>query len=640
MRFLPFLAFLLLQTCQISTVTNGTDPTYNTLIVEAETAEADRDYFAAAAAYQRAYALRPKNSDVIFRAGELYARTRDYRAAAAAYALVPANIESWPLLGLRYGRALKQSGQTEEAERVLGNFRAGYNGSDRAIMGEIVDGELAGLALDRGSAETSTVANLGLGVNSRGDETGASRMTPDQLLFASQRGEQSRLLTSRQVAAEWQRATAPGGFPIISGGQFGTGSFSDDGRFYFFTICSGAGADEANRCEIYRTGRRLSGAWTTPERLSDNVNSAGSNNAYPTTVTLEDNRQILYFASNRPGGRGGMDVYRATQADAVDRVTFEDPVLLGPAINTAGDEITPAFDRPNQVLYFSSNGHPGLGGYDVFRAQRTNGLYDRAVNSLRPVNSPADDRGFTVPDAAGFSLFSSNRAWRSEKPTTTDDDLYQIGLSGSAPGLRASVYDEATRAVVTGVEVALYEILPGRQEREVARQTFPESTYSLPLEAGKSYRVVLRRAGYESADYRVQTDATGSSIYGRPIYLRGTGARPPVPGSGGRSNGGSPNPPGSSDPDLAPAAAAPTAFRIQVSAAKTFDPNEDRYAALKSIAELSSEAVPDRDLRRITLGYYPTLEAARAVLPDVQRAGFPDAFVVRYDYGKRYGRVR
>ena len=378
-----------------------------------------------------------------------------------------------------------------------------------------------------------------------------------------------------------------------------------------------------------------------PTRLSAEVNSAAGSNATPAAVSLEDGRQILYFASSRPGGRGGMDVYRATQTDLSDPAGFGQLFHLPAAVNSLGDETTPVFDREGQMLYFASNGHPGLGGYDVFQAERMNGTYESSINLGAPVNSPADDRGLTLPGATGVAFFYSNRASLPEKETTTDDDIYQVTTGAAVPLLRATAYDEVSRQPLTDVEVSLLEVTADRRETEITRRVFSESTYALPLEAGKSYRVVLRHPGYQAADYRVRTDASGASVYGRPVYLRSSGA---APGRGGDdppvAPPGGERAPGSSDPDLAPAAAPPTAYRIQITATRVFDPAESRYAAVRDISELRSEAVAGRELKRVTVGYYDKIDVARSALDEIRLAGFPDAFVVRYDYGKRFGRVR
>ncbi len=628
---------VLLHGCGTPAVAYKADPKFGDLLIAAEQAEGEGQFLEAARKYHSAYELRLTRTDLIYRAAELYIRARDYETAAFAYSLVPEGGDDQPLLGLRYGRALKQAGQRVQAKQVLQDFKARYTGADRRIVGELVDDELLGLNHD-GFAPGDTryaATRLGAGINSGGDETGPSPLGATRLLFASARGDQFSILETQLVGTDWRRATPPGGFPIISGGRFGTGTFSDDGQTYFFTICNG---NATTRCEVFRTGLRLSGGWRTPMRLGSSVNAPGANNAYPSAVTLEDGRQVLYFASNRNGGLGGLDIYRATQTSVQDPTDFGEAVLLGTTINTYGDESTPVFDRERQVLQFASTGHPGLGGYDTFRAQRADGVYGQPQNLGAPINSPADDRGMTLPSGAGVAFLSSNRI-APGKPTTTDDDLYLISTGVSTPVLRATVFDAADRSALGGVEIILLQMLPDKQEREVMRTTFPSAAYQATLEPATTYKVVLKREGYERSDYRVVTDADGYAVYGRPIYLRPRGyvAGAPPPGS---VAGGGGSQTSLLDPDSAPAdSQKPTAYRIQIAAARAFDANEDRFARVKDIGQLRSERVPGRNLQRITVGYYGGLDEAKAALKRVKKAGFEEAFVVRYDYGERYGPI-
>ena len=638
MRLLLLLLPLLLCTCGPAPTTSPTgDPGYAALLEQAETAENRGEYIRAAQAYRRAYDLRPNRTEHVYRAAELFARGRAYMDAADAYSLTPADPATRPLLALSHGRALKQAGNYAAAESTLTEFLARYNSTDRAIVEDLVNNELRGIALARNTAPADIpVSNLGRGVNSSTDERSPAPAALDRLLFASTGAGDSRVLISRRIGADWQRGAAPAGFPILTGGQFGTGTFSAGSQAFFFTICGDVSGGSTNNCTIYRTSRRLSGAWEQPEKLGISVNLTNSNNAYPSAVTLEDGRQVLYFSSDRPGGRGGLDVYRATQIEAGNLTAFGDAVLLGPAVNTTGDEITPVFDRSDQELLFASNGHPGYGGFDLFSAKRSSGNYTRAVNLGAPINSPADDRGLTLAGVGGQAYLYSNRAALPDKPGTTDDDIFQVGLGADGPVLRASVYNANTRDLVPGVEITLLQINAGN-ETQVAKEVFADGNYLLALQNGASYKVILRRPGYQAANYQVRTDATGAGTYGRPIYLTPTGAGSQVPGQGGSGQvgGGS-----GEDPDREPAAAALITYRIQISATRKFDSDAKEYAEVRKIAELRSEAIPGRDLKRVTVGYYDSIDAARSALTRVQQAGFKDAFIVRYERGVRFGRIR
>ena len=616
----------------------GGGPGYAVLLQRAETAEAAGRYVTAAEYYRDAYAARPGRPEHAYQAAELYARARDYRNASESYALVPADGLRWPLLGLSYGRALKQAGQTRGAERVLTDFITAYNGTDRSIVIDLAETELVGLRLPAEEDPDPSVSRVSDAVNTAGDETGPSVATAEHLSFSRRQGGQNRAMVSVRGPAGWSPASPPPGFPVVTGGQLGSGSWSTDGNTYFFTICGGTGARTTERCEIYRTARRLSGAWLQPTKLSDAINAPGANNAYPSAVALEDGRQVVYFSSNRPGGVGGLDVYRATQIDAGVPGVFGELTLLGPAINTPGNEITPTFDRAAQRLTFASDGHPSYGGYDLFTAERREGRYASADNLGRPINSPADDVGLSRPGPAGYAFLVSNRAFPPEKTGTTDDDIFQVGVGATSPSLRATVYAQSTRLRISQAEVKLIEANRGAAERVVATQTATDGAYFFDLAPATTYRVEVRHPDYHATNYPVRTDPTGVAIYGRPIYLIEKGARPQVPGTGEVPSQNPPPTPG--EPDAVPGNEPPILYRIQLSATREYDPAEPRYQRAAQLGSIRTEAIPGRDLKRITLGNYLDLRAARTDLTTAKTAGFEDAFIVRYDYGKRYGRIR
>ena len=135
------------------------------------------------------------------------------------------------------------------------------------------------------------------------------------------------------------------------------------------------------------------------------VNDAGSNTMHP---SLSADGKTLYFASDRPGGMGGMDLYRMRMEDVF---TYGDVENLGEAVNTPGDEAFPFVRSTDNLLFFASNGHPGLGGYDIFMAHfNSEGKVVEPQNLGAPINSRMDDFSFVnnADQTAGY--FSSNRA--------------------------------------------------------------------------------------------------------------------------------------------------------------------------------------------------------------------------------------
>jgi len=155
------------------------------------------------------------------------------------------------------------------------------------------------------------------------------------------------------------------------------------------------------------------GTWQKPEPV-DKVSSKDYNTAHPFFSSHNDR---LYFSSNRPGGFGGSDIY---YADVYTDGMIGDPVNCGESINTAGDEVYP-FVLPNGVLYFSSNGHPGLGGLDVFCAKSEDDLFGDVQNLGVPVNSSRDDFSFILMEDQIIGYLSSNRSGG-----VGDDDIYLV----------------------------------------------------------------------------------------------------------------------------------------------------------------------------------------------------------------------
>ena len=187
----------------------------------------------------------------------------------------------------------------------------------------------------------------------------------------------------------------------------GSLTFSPDGKTMVFARGNSGKKKGTADVNLYITRLRRSG-WTEPRML--NINNPGY---WDSTPAFSRTGRRLYFASNRPGGYGGIDIYSAKMNA---RGRFYDVKNLGPEINTAGNEMFPYISDDGH-MYFASDGHAGFGGLDLFVARRENGQ-TVVENMGEPINSNADDFGmFLFKADRGF--FTSNRPGGAG-----DDDIY------------------------------------------------------------------------------------------------------------------------------------------------------------------------------------------------------------------------
>lgn len=175
----------------------------------------------------------------------------------------------------------------------------------------------------------------------------------------------------------------------------GVGAYNDLGDKYYFTSCYEGNA----YCKLYVTYLE-SGVWKNPELLNENVNAPGYDNKHPTLTRGGD---TLIFVSNRPGGKGGNDLWFSV---SLNGEAWEKPQPLPGDINTPFNEASPFCSQGN-LLFFSSDGHPGIGGMDIFMAKNYQSSNSTIQNLGTPFNSGYDDSFFSLGEAKGY--LSSNR---------------------------------------------------------------------------------------------------------------------------------------------------------------------------------------------------------------------------------------
>lgn len=264
----------------------------------------------------------------------------------------------------------------------------------------------------------------------------------------------------------------------------GTPSFSPDGNTMYYTYCA-QDPEGPRTAEIY-ISTRSSAKWGKGTRatiVKDSVTTLG----HP---SISPDGKYLYFVSDAVGGFGGKDIFRARVAGN----DFGPMENLGEEINTPGDEMFP-YVRDSVTLYFASNGHPGMGGLDLFKATQDSTGKWKVENLGAPINSMADDFGITFAGKEERGFFCSNRndargydhIYSFERPTIT------IFIEGIVNDVDEYPIEDATVRIV------------GKDGLNVKVPVKKDGTYRVELERDIRYVMMASARGYLNQNYELHT---------------------------------------------------------------------------------------------------------------------------------------
>jgi len=230
---------------------------------------------------------------------------------------------------------------------------------------------------------------------------------------------------------EWSKSE-PLGPPTNTPQNEGAQNFSVDGRYMFFVACdrpTGQG-----NCDIYYAIRK-GNAWS----LAINPGPPLNTQYWESTPSFSPAGDELYFASDRPGGKGKADIWVCkVTIQENGLLSFSEPRNLGSPINTTEDEFSPFIHADNKTLYFSSKGHPGLGGYDIFYSRKNpDGTFMQPRNIGYPINTHRDEQGFCVNAQGDKAYLASNGILKNGR----GKDIYEISLPEDLRPERMDFFD-------------------------------------------------------------------------------------------------------------------------------------------------------------------------------------------------------
>ena len=388
------------------------------------------DYYYALEYYKQALDRDSTSIELMWKYAETQRAYKNYLDAADYYERVYARDEGavYPESILYLGLMEKQMGAYKNAFSTMKLAKKNYSDDRTTYLYKKATQEVESIAwvlnnLKDSSAIDQAIIRLPENINSNNSEFGHT-VHGNSFIFSSLRADsindineevysktyKTKLYTSEiknGVFEENKKITSLESKKLNAG----NGSFSSDGKRFYFSMCSDIGYSYS--CKIL-VANFENGEWSTIDTLNETINEPGKNTTMP-FITKISGKEMLFFASDREGTKGGMDIWMS----AIKNGDFTKPINCS-KINSLDNELSPWFDSITNRLYFSSSWHYGFGGQDIFYSD-FNKDFSAPKNLKMPINSPANDQYFFKHNDTIY--FSSNRigSFYSKNPTCCSD---------------------------------------------------------------------------------------------------------------------------------------------------------------------------------------------------------------------------
>ncbi len=288
---------------------------------------------------------------------------------------------------------------------------------------------------------------------------------------------------SKKVNGVWRKATPIDA--LNTENNQGAESISADGNYFFFTGCDrpvGYGD-----CDIYYSYKQNDGTWSKPQNIGEPINTP----SWESQPSISPDGKDLYFASTRKGGKGNSDIW----VSHLNNNQWGDPVDLDSNINTPFDEVSPFIAPDNQTLYFSSNGHPGMGGQDIFFSKKdTAGHWGKPVNLGYPINTKANDADLIVDSKGDLAYFASNRDDKYGNIHLYSFKLYPAARPTPVTYVKGLVYDARNQNSLIA-NLQLIDLSTGKVIMNVSSDPM-DGSYLMCIPTGRDYAMDATAAGY------------------------------------------------------------------------------------------------------------------------------------------------
>ena len=487
------------------------------------------DIFGAIDYYDRYVRLDQDDLKSLYRLANLYYSTRQYGKAREGYTtLLNKDPEKYKMAWYYRGVMNLNLEEYEAAIQDFNRFHKIYRRKNDPLQYRKLSSlylESANWALSHpGNTSSVTIQHLDSVINGPHIEFSPFPVSENEILFGAfvpdehHPGHQVRqLYRAERNSGRWEPAGLLEGPVNDPGFNTGNAVISDDGNRMYFTR-SRINWQNREISEIFLSYKK-DGQWQPPVKLPYPVNMENHTSTQPALgKNLRNGEDILYFVSDRPGTRGGLDIWYTEQERHSD--AFKEPRNLGRNINSAANDCCPFYDLQTRAIYFSSTGRNGYGGFDFFSATGSANKWTEAVNLGKPLNTSYDDLFYTLMKNGREGFFTSNRpgSFSMNNGSCCDDIFYfqfnectRINSYGIVyNSSNYDIYDQLNEkyhlnleypeenALLQDVPVNLYQLEkePGSEILIGQTVTNENGRYTFNLEINKNYRIVIKNYGF------------------------------------------------------------------------------------------------------------------------------------------------
>ena len=494
----------------------------------AKRADFDGDYYLAIEAYKKMLLQKPDQKSIDERLAFLLFEIRDYENALVYYKKLEEENPNDPEVVFAITKLYNHLGKYETAQAYVKRFKGKF-ANDPIILSQYQDqlfmlNSSAKLAInDTSKMADYVIWQLDTAINYPHSESSPVTIDENNLFYASVRIRKANFdkkedIPSRKIyhayrnkGEAWKVGST--GLPFLDQREdVGNLAFSPDSNYIFFTQCAYNNFGKSI-CQIYWT-RFEAGTWLKAEPLNKKINLSEYTNTQPTISQDLEGNLYIYFVSNRPEGFGGTDIWYCVYS--IERDAFSEPRNCGSIINTRLDETTPWYHPAQGKLYFSSNGHPGFGGQDVFVSKGSKYTWSLSTNLGKGINTGADENYYSQVQNGEGGYFSSNRASENSLiAKTCCDDIYQfkyakfIDVRGSG-----CIKLDSMGVISDATPPYRVELYSGTGDSAKFLHKILDNTswcYTFDLEVNKQYTVMAYKDNYLKASTTINTEGVTES---------------------------------------------------------------------------------------------------------------------------------